>query len=46
MGATHTSDDGGPQQVRVGGESGGIGSRGRGEGKAGEGGGERVSPAG
>ena len=26
MGATNTSDDGGPQQVRVGGGSGGIGS--------------------
>ena len=45
MGATHTSDDGGPQQVRVGGGSGGMGSRGQGVGKAGERG-EGVSPAG
>lgn len=46
MGATHSADDGGPQQVSMGGESGGVGSRGPGEGKAGEGGGGGVSPAG
>ena len=46
VGATHSADDGGPQQVSMGGESGGVGSRGPGEGKAGEGGGGGVSPAG